>query len=425
MKNARGILGLRYIIGALIIGYFLFVLIGIRMGNKPADVIRMSYDGFRTAGTLMLILLLIGMLTGSWRSAGSIVTFVYYGIQLIRPHLFLVVAFLLTCLMSYALGTSFGVAGTAGVIFMTLARSGNVDPTIAAGVLLSGIYFGDRTSPASSTAFTVASVTGTDLYENVRGMLRTGLIPWLICLAVYAFLSWQNPLAEVDPAAIASFEANFDMSIWTLLPAVIIILFPMLHVPIVITLISSIAAASVISLLIQKSAVSDLVHSLLLGYSSPDPALSAIIDGGGVISMLSTVVIVGIASSYTGIMNGTGMISHLRSIVSRLVKQIGLFPCVILISFLSACVFCNQVVGIIMNSELMKDSYEARGKKPFDLAMDIENSSITIPALVPWCILITVPLSIFDVSHAAVPFAIYIYAIPLVNLIIKMIRKDV
>ena len=78
-----------------------------------------------------------------------------------------------------------------------------------------------------------------------------------------------------------------------------------------------------------------------------------------------------------------------------------------------------------MNSELMKDSYEARGKKPFDLAMDIENSSITIPALVPWCILITVPLSIFDVSHAAVPFAIYIYAIPLVNLIIKMIRKDV
>jgi len=103
----------------------------------------------------MAILLLIGVLTGSWRSSGTIVTFVYYGIRLIWPHLFLIVIFLLTCLMSYALGTSFGVAGTAGVIFMTLARSGNVDPTIAAGVVLSGIYFGDRTSPASSTAFTI------------------------------------------------------------------------------------------------------------------------------------------------------------------------------------------------------------------------------------------------------------------------------
>ena len=416
---------MRYIIGALIIGYFVFVMVGTRMGNKPADVIRMGFEGFKTAGTLMLILLLIGMLTGSWRCAGSIVTFVCYGIRLIRPHLFLIVAFVLTCLMSYALGTSFGVAGTAGVIFMTLARSGSVDPTITAGVLLSGIYFGDRTSPASSTAFTVASVTGTDLYSNVRGMLRTGLIPWLICLTVYAFLSWQNPLSEVDPAAIASFEANFDISVWTLLPAAVILIFPLIHVPIIVTLVSSIAAASAISLLIQRTTLSTLIHSLLLGYRSPDPELSAIIDGGGVISMLSTVIIVAIACSYTGIMNGTGMVDHLRSIVSRLTEKVGLFPCVITISFMSACIFCNQVVGIIMNSELMKESYEAKGKTAFDLAMDIENTSITIPALVPWCILITVPLSIFEVTHAAVPFAIYIYAIPLVTLILKFIRKDV
>lgn len=416
---------MRYIIGALIIGYFVFLMIGVRMGNKPTDVIRMSFDGFKTAGTLMLILLLIGMLTGSWRSAGSIVTFVYYGIQLIRPHLFLIVAFLLTCLMSYALGTSFGVAGTAGVIFMTLARSGNVDPIIAAGVLLSGIYFGDRTSPASSTAFTVASVTGSDLYENVKGMLRSGLIAWLICLTVYSFLSWQNPLTEVDPAAIAAFESTFDISMWTLLPAAVILIFPLIHVPILITLITSIAAASAISLLLQGTSVSDLLYTLFLGYHSPNPALSSIIDGGGVISMLSTVIIVAIACSYTGIMNGTGMIDRLRSIVSRLEGKIGLFPCVMIISFMSACIFCNQVVGIIMSNELMKNSYEAKGKKPFDIAMDIENASITIPALVPWCILITVPLSIFDVTHAAVPYAIYIYAIPLVHLITKILRKDV
>ncbi|MBQ6439748.1 MAG: hypothetical protein IJJ06_06335 [Mogibacterium sp.] len=416
---------MKYIIGALIVGYFVFVIIGIRMGNRTSDVIRMSFEGFRTAGTLMVILLLIGMLTGSWRSAGSIITFVYYGIQLIRPRLFLIIAFLLTCLMSYALGTSFGVAGTAGVIFITLARSGNVDPTITAGVLLSGIYFGDRTSPASSTAFTVASVTGTDLYENVRGMLRTGLIPWLLCLAVYTFLSWKNPLAAVDPSAVAAFESSFAISGWTLLPAAVILIFPLIHVPILITLLSSIAAAAAVSILVQHTSVSELVHTLFLGYHSANPELSAIIDGGGVISMLGTVTIVAIACSYTGIMNGTGMIENLRCIVSRLERKIGLFPCVITISFLSACVFCNQVVGIIMSSELMKDCYEAKGKIPFELAMDIENASITIPALVPWCILITVPLSIFGVSHAAIPFAIYIYAIPLVNLIIKILRRDV
>ena len=405
-----------YIIAALVIGYFIFLFIGTRMGHKASEVVRMSFDGLKTAGPLMAILLVIGMLTGSWRRAGTIVTFVYYGIQLIRPHLFLMVAFLLTCLMSYALGTSFGVAGTAGVIFMTLARSGGVDPVITAGVLLSGVYFGDRTSPASSTAFTVASVTGTDLYQNVKGMLRTGLIPWLICFVVYAFLSWQNPLSQVDPQAVAAFQSAFVISRWALIPAAVILIFPMLHIPIMVTLTSSIASAAAIALVLQRAAVPELLRTLILGYRSPVPELSSIINGGGAISMLSTVVIVGIACSYTGIMNGTGMIEGLRSMIGKLERKAGLFPCVMAVSFLSACVFCNQVVGIIMASELTKDSYAAKGRSSFDLAMDIENACITIPALIPWCILITVPLSIFGVSHAAVPFAVYVYAIPLVHL---------
>lgn len=394
------------------------------MGHRPAEVIRMSIDGLSTAWTLMAVVLLIGALTGSWRNAGTIVTIVYYGISLIRPHLFLIITFLLTCLMSYALGTSFGVAGTAGVIFMTLARSGNVDPAITAGVLLSGIFFGDRTSPASSTAFTVASVTGTDLYENVRGMLKTGFIPWMICFVVYAILSRRNPLSAVDPAAVSAFESSFSISAWTLIPAAVILIFPLLRIPILITLLASITAASAVSILLQHATFAELVHTLLLGYHSPDPALSPIIDGGGVISMLGTVAIVAISCSYTGIMNGTGLINKLRSAAGRLVNKVGLFPSVLIISFVTACIFCNQAICIIMTNELMMDSYKRKGKSAFDLAMDIENSSITIPALVPWCILITVPLSIFGVTHAAVPFGIYIYAIPLVHLIVRILRRD-
>ena len=384
----------------------------------------MSFAGMKTAGPLMLILLLIGMLTASWRISGSLVTFVYYGVQLIRPHLFLIIAFLLTCLMSYALGTSFGVAGTAGVIFMTIARSGSVNPVIAAGVLLSGIYFGDRTSPTSSTAFTVASVTGTDLYENVKGMLKTGFIPWLICLAVYAFLSWKNPLTTVDPAAVAAFKSSFVISKWTLLPAAVILIFPLIRIPVLVTLISCIAAAGAVSLLLQHASLSALLYTLLFGYHSSDPQISSIINGGGVISMLGTVVIVAIACSYTGILNGTGMISDLHSRVNRLESRIGLFPSLMLISFVSAAIFCTQVVAIIMSNELMKDSYKAHGRKAFDLAMDIENAAVTIPALVPWSIVITVPLAILNVTYAAVPFAVYIYAIPLVNFIIKILRQD-
>jgi NhaC family Na+:H+ antiporter len=414
---------MRYIITALIIGYFVFLLIGIRMGYSIPDIFRMSLNGLKTALTLMIILLLIGVLTGSWRSAGSIVTFIYYGIQLIKPRLFLVVTFVLTCLMSYALGTSFGVAGTAGVIFMALARSGGVDPTITAGVILSGIYFGDRTSPASSTAFTVASVTGTDLYTNVRNMLKTGLIPWLICLAVYSFLSIKSPLAAVDHEVMDAFESVFNISAVTLIPAAIILIFPLIHVPILITLGSSIAAAAAVSLTVQKESVASLIRTMILGYHSPVSEISSVIDGGGMISMLGTVVIVALACSYTGIMNGTGMIELIRNRADRLTARIGLFPSMILISLISSSIFCNQVVAIIMSKELLQKSYETSGKAPEELAIDIENTAITLPSLIPWCILCSVPLAILGVTYAAVPFAIYSYAIPLVNLIGKYIHR--
>jgi hypothetical protein len=50
---------LKYIIIALIIGYFVFAGIGIRMGHRPSEVCRMSLDGLMTAGALMAILLAI------------------------------------------------------------------------------------------------------------------------------------------------------------------------------------------------------------------------------------------------------------------------------------------------------------------------------------------------------------------------------
>lgn len=413
---------MKVIITSLLIGYVVFVLIGSRLGNRVPDVIRMSLDGVKRAITLILILLLIGALTGSWRSAGSIVVFVYYGIQIIRPHLFLIVAFLLTCILSYALGTSFGVAGTAGVIFMTLARSGQVDPVITAGVILSGIYFGDRTSPASSTAFTVASVTGTDLYTNVRNMIKTGLVPWLICLAFYGYMSFTHPIASMDPAILSSFEDNFALSPWAFLPAAVILIFPLAKIPILITLITSICTASAVALLIQHESLPVLLRTLLIGYTAPDPQLQSILNGGGVSSMLGTVVIVAIACSYTGILDGTGMINSLQSRIERLADRIGLFPCIILITLCVAAIFCNQVVAIILCNDLLRQSYDKRGRSREEHAIDIENAAITLPAMIPWCILISVPLAILGVTYAAVPYALFIYLLPLYTLIVKAIR---
>ena len=109
---------------------------------------------------------------------------------MITPGLFLIITFALSCLLSYALGTSFGVAGTVGVIFIALARSGGVNEVITAAVVMSGIYFGDRSSPVSSSAILVAAITHTNLLDNVKMMMKTGIVPLLLTFGIYAVFSF-------------------------------------------------------------------------------------------------------------------------------------------------------------------------------------------------------------------------------------------
>ena len=162
---------------ALLFALSLFFVLGLKRGYSAGVLAKMAWSKMPKSMIVLRILFFIGLLTGLWRSCGTIAFFIYYGIRIITPQLFLLVAFLLTVIVSYALGTSFGVAGTVGVVLMTLARSGGVSEIVTAGVILSGIYFGDRGAPTSSCASLVAALTETDLYGNVRRMFKTEALP--------------------------------------------------------------------------------------------------------------------------------------------------------------------------------------------------------------------------------------------------------
>ena len=128
---------------ALLFALVLFFALGLRRGYGAKALVKMAWSKMPKSMIVLRILFFIGLLTGLWRSCGTIAFFIYHGIRVITPSLFILVAFLLTVLLSYALGTSFGVASTAGVVLMALARSGGVSEAVTAGVILSGIYFGE------------------------------------------------------------------------------------------------------------------------------------------------------------------------------------------------------------------------------------------------------------------------------------------
>ncbi len=111
------------ILYALIVGYLIFsVYARLRQYSVPA-ILKMSAAGIRTAKNVLMTFVLIGMLTALWRAAGTIPTIVCHAADYIRPSVFLLMSFLLNCLVSFLTGTAFGTAATMGVICMTMART--------------------------------------------------------------------------------------------------------------------------------------------------------------------------------------------------------------------------------------------------------------------------------------------------------------
>lgn len=401
----------------------LFALLALKKGSTLPALGTMWLDGVRQSFTVVKVMLAIGAVTALWRASGTIAGAVYYGVRLITPHLFLPVAFLLTSLLSYALGTSFGIVATVGVIFMTLARSGGVDPTVTAGVLFSAVMVGDRGSPVSSSAVTVAELTGTDLFANVRQMLRTGALPYGLCCLVYGLLAVRHPIRGVDPAVLESLAAEFAFSLWIFVPAVLMLALPLFRVPVLHCMGLSALSGALVSRFVQGMDWAELLRCCLFGYTARDASLTHILSGGGIRSMLDTCAVILLACACSGVFQGTHMLARLEKSLARLAGRIGLFPAMILTCLCSSALFCNQIIAIVMGRQLMGPIYERRGESRQQLALDIEDTAITLPALIPWCILNSLPLKLMGADYRSIPYAVFLYAVPLSGLLRAALRR--
>ena len=407
------------LVWALLLGLGLFFGLGLRRGFSARTLAAMAWREGRSSLIVVPVFLLIGMVAALWRSSGTIAFFLYHGLRGIAPGSFLLMAFVLSAVLSFALGTSFGVTGTAGVVLITLARSGGVDLAMAAGAILSGAYFGDRCSPMSSCATLVAACTDTQLYRNVREMLKTGVLPTVLTAAVFAVLSVRNPLTVVDGAVLSALSENFSLHIATLLPLAPMLVLPLLRVPVKWAMAASAVLALGLTVFLQGMPLRETVMTALRGYAPRQPELAGILAGGGFLSMVETCAIMLVTSLYAGILEGIDALAPAEHQVERLAGRLGLFPATVLVSTAIVMIFCNQAVMVMLDAQLLGKSYAARGASRTELAIDIENSGVVIAGLVPWSIAITMPLAMLGVGLEALPWCVLLYMIPLCYLFTK------
>ena len=135
----------------LLIGVLAAAVIAIRCGWKWSEVENMMVKGVARALPAVFILLIIGIIVGTWIASGVIPTMIYYGLSIIEPSLFVPLVALITGIVSITLGSSFTSIATIGIAFMAIGEGLGFAPGLVAGAVISGAYFGDKLSPLSDT----------------------------------------------------------------------------------------------------------------------------------------------------------------------------------------------------------------------------------------------------------------------------------
>ena len=406
------------VVYALIIGYMIFVIYGLIKGHNLIVLIKKSFEGVLTVKNILLVFILIGMITALWRASGTIAFIVYMGSKLISPSILILLTFLLCSILSVLIGTSLGTAATMGIICASIGKAMGVNPYYIGGAVLSGIYFGDRCSPMSTSALLISELTKTNLYTNIKLMIKTSIIPFIVTCLFYLFLGFKSKVSNISVDVTEIFKQNYNLNIIVIIPAILIIILSILKINVKKTMLVSIVISFFISIFIQKESVLSIINYCVYGYYHSNEKLNIMMKGGGILSMLNVALIVGISSSYSGIFKETKMLVSLKKHLKDFSKKTSSYFVIFLSSIISGAIACNQSLGTILTNELCGELVEKQ-----KMAIILENTVILLVGLIPWNIAMDVPLKTLDVGIMSGLFAFYLYFLSLWNLFLNFIKE--
>ena len=406
------------VIYALIVGYIIFVTYGLIKGHDLKVLIKKSFEGVLTVKNILLVFILIGMITALWRASGTIAFIVYMGSKLISPSILILLTFLLCSILSFLIGTSLGTAATMGFICVSIGKAMGINPYYLGGAVLSGIYFGDRCSPMSTSALLITELTKTNLYTNIKLMLKTSIIPFVTTCLFYLFLGLKSSTSPVGIDATNIFKENYNLNIVVIVPAILIIILSLFKVNVKKTMLVSIVISFIIAMFFQKESVTSLINYCVYGFHHSNEKLNLMMKGGGILSMLNVGLIVAISSSYSGIFKETKMLVLMKKYLKEFSKKTSNYFVIFLSSIISGAIACNQSLGIILTYELCEELEDKQ-----NMAIILENTIVLLAGLIPWNIAMAVPLKTVDIGLMSGLFAFYLYFLPLWNLFLGIIKE--
>lgn len=338
----------------------------------------------------MLILMVVGLMIGSWIAGGVVPAMIYYGLMVMKPSIFLLATLILCSIVSLATGSSWTTAGTIGVALVGVGMGLGMNPAMTAGAIVSGAYFGDKMSPLSDTTNLAPAVAGSSLFEHIRHMIWTVTPSYVIAGILFTILGLGHAGTEVDMSTVsnltAGLSAEFSITPWLLIPPLFVILMVALKVPALPGLMGG-TALGVIFMAVQGVSPLDWGGVLDYGYTSVSeiPEIQKLLTRGGMQGMMWTISLIICAMTFGGVMDASEQLKSLAEALLKVAKGTG---SLVLITILS-CIFvnivaCDQYLAIILPGRMYKEAFEDRKLKHKNLSRILEDAGTMTSSLVPW-----------------------------------------
>ncbi len=391
--------------------------------------------------TSLLILLMIGALSGAWTISGVVPSFIYYGVKIISPKFFLITACLISAVVSVATGSSWTTIATIGIALLGIGKAEGFNDPLIAGAIISGAYFGDKISPLSDTTVLASSLNNVPLFSHIKYLTITTIPSFVIALVIFLVLGLSHSGEYTSSIAIYSegLASTFRITPWLLIVPVITAIMIVRRMPAVAVLAISAAIGCIFALIFQP----ELVHQIGSGvadgpkgkiqalgiietlYNSTsietgNPEVNSLVATRGMRGMLNTAYLIICSMCFGSSMKASGMLDNLAKIILPFTKKrTGLVAATVGTGFVMNGILSDQYLSIILTSNIFKDIYEKEGYDRRLLSRSVEDSSTITSPLVPWNTCGMTQSTILGVaSFAYAPFCFFNLISPLMSIIV-------
>lgn len=388
----------------LLIGGAIAAVVGFYHKVSYEKMLAEVAENLKSTTGALLILLMVGALSGTWLVSGIIPAMIYYGLQILNPTIFLAACVIICAIISIATGSSWTTSATVGIALIGIGNALGIPMGMTAGAVLSGAYFGDKMSPLSDTTNLAPAMAGGDLFTHIRYMLLTTVPTLIVTLIVFVVLGFtMDTSGEADTASILnSIDATFNISGWLFLVPLGVILMILKKTPPLMALLIGTLLGGVFALIFQPEIIAGLSGAKELNFengykgilnaitvsteiATDNVALNDLFTSKGMSGMLGTIWLIMCAMVFGGIMDGIGALSKISETLLGMAKTtFGLFA-----STVASCLALNvtasdQYLAIVIPGKMFSKAYKDKGLAPENLSRTLEDSGTVTSVLIPW-----------------------------------------